>query len=215
MFLVILGCGETQIGESQIDDTVAGASPDLSQDMNEASGDTRDCSTLSESELVKLKQLQSKISYDVLVPTCVPTGYYLETESILKRDPVAGSNSGGDHPEYDTKPFYSFSLTNGNETIDFAGNMVGDAPISDMAIKKIRGRDALVFYSRGENLAWTAEHAPFEESPFYYILWDEEKDLTGGSDRYGVYFTHAELDWETLSSIVNSMVSANEIEIQN
>ena len=69
MFLVILGCGETQIGESQIDDTVAGASPDLSQDMNEASGDTRDCSTLSESELVKLKQLQSKISYDVLVPT--------------------------------------------------------------------------------------------------------------------------------------------------
>jgi len=199
--LQIIGCGQS-VSET-----------DLSLATTTSTGTVKkkNCTSLSPSELERLQQLQDIIPYDVLVPDCLPDGFNLDENSVKQSGPMASGDQAKTRAEYETKPTYSYTISNGTETIRLGGNVVGDPGMMILATKQIRGRQGLVYYQGEADESGRGVGVPFETSSYYTVLWSEEKDLSGGRDRYGNYMADArKISWQVLSSMIDGMVSVEE-----
>lgn len=170
--------------------------------------------SLSPSELERLRDLQTGIPYSVLVPACVPQGYALKPETVIKTPVSSGADSSVERSDNQLKPGYRFSISNGTFDMEFAGNIGGEPSLAFAESREIRGRNAYVYFGRRDDKSGRSAEELFESSSYYRVLWDESRDLPGrGGGVQGVYMAYAkQIKWNDLTLIINSMAPADELE---
>lgn len=157
-------------------------------------------SSTSDCDLNKLKDLQPKTPYPVLVPTYLPASMKLDPKSI---DYTATPDASREYSPGESPVTYSFSFKNEAARITFEGNNQVGLSAEPMTVKDLRGHKALVLASE-----------PFEQSAWYVVLWHEDKDLTDPKSVQGAYVVNASnLSWDEVEKVMNSLKPADEINV--